>query len=82
MAATVVLLVILALVVYGIERNHAREKYPHPSLDGSGAVTDRDVQRTRADLDALGAEPADRTEHAEVPAHRAAPARSAHAGVR
>jgi hypothetical protein len=79
MTEMVVFLVILALVAYAVERNHARDRYPHPTLSGGSNVEDRDVERTRVELDALG------VEHDSVPAPRSAPAhstRSVHAGAR
>lgn len=76
MTETVVFLVVLALVAYAVERNHTRDRYPHPTLSGGSNVEDRDVERTRVELDAVG------VEHESVPAPRSAPARSAHAGAR
>lgn len=52
MTATVVLLVLIGLVVYGIERNHARHRYPRSWLAGSPTAGDRDSERVSADLDA------------------------------
>lgn len=49
MTELVVLLVLVAIVVYGIERNNARNRYPRSQLSGSTAATDRDAERLSAD---------------------------------
>lgn len=56
--AAVVVLVLLALVAYGLERNHRREPYPRSRMMGGTPVQDRDVERIRAELRVV----ADRTE--------------------
>lgn len=52
MTEMVVLLVLIGLVVYGIERNNARHRYPRSWLSGSTTAADRDAERMSADLDA------------------------------
>jgi hypothetical protein len=47
-----VLLVLIGLVVLGIERNNARNRYPRSWLSGSATATDRDAERMSADFDA------------------------------
>ena len=37
--------IVLALVVYGLERNHARQGQPRPRLFGSTNVDDREPWR-------------------------------------
>jgi hypothetical protein len=61
MAATVILLVLIALVGYAIERNHARHGFPRSRLAGSATAADRDAERVSADLVAARA-------HATAPA--------------
>jgi hypothetical protein len=39
------LVLILALVIYGLERNHARQPYPRERLAGSTDVKDRYMTR-------------------------------------
>jgi hypothetical protein len=56
MAATVVFLVLIALIVLGLQRNHARQRYDRASLAGSGTATDRDAERVVTDLAAAGGE--------------------------
>lgn len=58
MVIAVVVLVLLALVAYGLERNHRREPYPRSRMMGGAPVEDRDVERIRAELRAV----ADRAE--------------------
>ncbi len=55
MAEMVVFLVLIVLVVYGVERNDARHRYPRPRLFGSAAATDRDAERLSAELAATDA---------------------------
>jgi hypothetical protein len=38
--------IVLALVVYGLERNHSRQPHPRPRLFGSTNVNDRDPFRS------------------------------------
>jgi len=42
--------VIIALVVYGLERNRARQSQPHPHLAGSTDIQDRDTERITSEL--------------------------------
>jgi hypothetical protein len=49
MAALIVLLIIIGLVVYGLERNHRRSS-PSGRLAGSSDVQDRDAERVLAEL--------------------------------
>jgi hypothetical protein len=65
MAEMVVLLVLIGLVVYGVERNNARHRYPRSRLSGSATAIDRDAERMSAELAVTGA-------HEPVVAHRAA----------
>lgn len=48
MTATILTLIVLALTVYGLQRNHARQGYPR--VAGSVDFDDRDNARVRADL--------------------------------
>jgi hypothetical protein len=50
MTALLLFLTVLALLVYGLERNHARRPYPRSRLAGSSDVDDRDAARINADL--------------------------------
>ena len=50
MTEMIVLLVLIGLVVYGVERNNARHRYPRSQLSGSTTATDRDAERLSADL--------------------------------
>ena len=52
MTEMVVFLVLIGLVVYGIERNNARHRYPRSWLSGSSTATDRDAERMSVDIDA------------------------------
>ena len=49
MAALIVLLIIIGLVVYGLERNHRRAGLSG-RLAGSSNVQDRDAERVQAEL--------------------------------
>ncbi|PRY38167.1 hypothetical protein [Umezawaea tangerina] len=69
MTTALIALIVLALLAYGLERNNARQSYPHSRLAGSNDVQDRDLIRTDADLraaSALGATP----RHRRTPALR------------
>ena len=50
MAEMIVLLVLVGLVVYGVERNQARHRYPRSWLSGSATAADRDAERMSAEL--------------------------------
>lgn len=51
MTATIVLLVLIALVVLALQRNHARQRYHRQQdLAGSPAARDRDAERVLSDL--------------------------------
>lgn len=55
------LVVLLAGVVWALERNHRRQPTPRPSHHGSADVQDRDAERVRAELRAAAARaPAER----------------------
>jgi hypothetical protein len=56
MTATVVFLVLIALIVLGLQHNHARQRYHRDALAGSGTATDRDAERVVIDLAAAGGE--------------------------
>jgi len=51
MTATIFTLIVLALTVYGLQRNHARQG--HPRVAGSVGFDDRDSARTGADLQVI-----------------------------
>ncbi len=42
--------VIIALVLYGLERNRVRQSQLHPHLAGSTDVQDRDTERIACEL--------------------------------
>lgn len=46
--------VFIALVVYGLQRNARRQPGPRSPFAGSSAVRDRDLERVRDELTALG----------------------------
>ncbi|MEU6183721.1 hypothetical protein [Streptomyces coeruleorubidus] len=46
----IIALILLATTACGLERNHRRQPYPRPSLNGSTDVHDRDTERVRAEL--------------------------------
>lgn len=50
MTSALIVLVVLALVGYGLERNNSRRSAPRPRLAGSFDVVDRDLDRVVADL--------------------------------
>lgn len=55
------LVVLLAGVVWALERNHRSQPAPRPSRQGSSDVHDRDAERVRAELRvAASRTPADR----------------------
>ena len=56
MTATVVFLVLIALIALGLQHNHARQRYHRDALAGSGTATDRDAERVVIDLAAAGGE--------------------------
>ncbi|MFI9009599.1 hypothetical protein ACIGNX_20455 [Actinosynnema sp. NPDC053489] len=58
MAAIITVLTVLALTVYGLERNHHRRIALGSRLAGSADAEDRDVPRVVADLRAAAARPA------------------------
>ena len=41
---------IVGFVVYGLERNNARQSNPHPHLAGTSDIQDRDQERFTTDL--------------------------------
>ncbi|CCH34236.1 hypothetical protein ABZ816_10465 [Actinosynnema sp. NPDC047251] len=53
MTALLVVLTVLALVVYGLERNHHRDARLGSRLAGSHDVEDRDLARVRTELHAV-----------------------------
>jgi hypothetical protein len=57
MTTALVVLVIVGLVVYGLERNHARRPAPRQHFAGSGAVVDRDLARVLAEVRAAADRP-------------------------
>jgi hypothetical protein len=57
MVTALVLLVIVGLVVYGLERNHARESVPRQHFAGSSAVVDRDLARVLTEVRAAADRP-------------------------
>ncbi len=50
MTSALIVLAVLALVGYGLERNNSKQSGPHPRLAGSNDVQDRDLVRMTADL--------------------------------
>ena len=65
-------LAVVALVVYGLERNHRRQPHLGSRLAGSADVDDRDLARVAADVRGTAAH----STPARTPRHRApAPAR-------
>jgi hypothetical protein len=46
------LIALVALVAYGLERNHSRQRQPLSGMAGSTDAQDRDTERVRADLQA------------------------------
>lgn len=52
--ALILTIVFVALVVYGLERNDRRQTGPRPPLTGSPNAPDRDLERVRDELTALG----------------------------
>ena len=59
-------LLFLALVAYGLQRNARRQAGPRPPLAGSSDVTDRDLQRIRAELAAADSRRATPRQNADV----------------
>ncbi|HTF48479.1 MAG TPA: hypothetical protein VK735_13600 [Pseudonocardia sp.] len=57
MTSSVLMVIVLALLVYGLERNHYRQQRRRPrgarELRGSTDVEDRDLTRIEADLRAI-----------------------------
>jgi hypothetical protein len=55
MAALIFILIVLALLVYGLERNHHRQLHVTGRLAGAGSTDaeDRDAERELADLRAV-----------------------------
>jgi hypothetical protein len=47
-------LVFIAAIVYGLQRNARRQPGPRPPLAGSPTALDRDLERVRDELTALG----------------------------
>ena len=50
MTSALIVLAVLALVGYGLERNKSRQSGPHARLAGSNDVQDRDLIRMTAEL--------------------------------
>ncbi|XVS63137.1 hypothetical protein ACQPYE_33500 [Actinosynnema sp. CA-299493] len=76
MTAILFALAVVALVVYGLERNHQRQLHLGSRLAGSTDTEDRDLPRVAADLRAITTHP---TAHRGVaPRHPVAPVRSIH----
>jgi len=50
MTSALIVLAVLALVGYGLERNNKRQSGPHARLAGSYDVQDRDLVRMTAEL--------------------------------
>ena len=53
MTTALIVLVVLVLVGYGLERNHTRRGVPHSRLAGSHDIDDRDLVRVDSDLRAV-----------------------------
>ncbi|NUT46821.1 MAG: hypothetical protein HOV94_05795 [Saccharothrix sp.] len=75
MTAILFTLAVVALVVYGLERNHRRHTDPGPHLAGSTDTEDRDLPRVTADLHAAATHStpnrARRTQRPVAPVHAA-----------
>lgn len=54
MDGAVFLVLVIALIGYGLERNHARQTQPRSRLAGSTDIVDRDNERIRDELRAAG----------------------------
>lgn len=65
MTALLIALTVLALVVYGLERNHHRQSRYGSRLAGSYDVDDRDLARVETELHAA----ADHTPVRQAPRH-------------
>ena len=77
MTSALIILVALALVGYGLERNKSRQSGPHPRLAGSNDVQDRDLVRMSADLRVAPTAPSTVTaHHRHVPQFRSAGVRA------
>lgn len=50
--AALILIMIIAPIVYGLERNERRQAGPRSRLTGSGSTQDRDLERTWHDISA------------------------------
>ncbi|MDT7560337.1 MAG: hypothetical protein QOC67_4994 [Pseudonocardiales bacterium] len=79
MTSSVLMVIVFALLVYGVERNHYRQLRRQPprrrELIGSTDVEDRDLARLEAELWALPEAPV------PAPRHHAAPDLSWRAGL-
>lgn len=75
MTAILFALAVVALVVYGLERNHRRQLHLGSRLAGSMTAEDRDLPRVVADLHAAAAHT---TTTRTAPRHQARPVRSIH----
>jgi hypothetical protein len=67
MATALFVLIVLALVGYGLERNHSRQSAPHSRLAGSTDIQDRDLERVDADLRVAAPQPVTTPRHRRVP---------------
>jgi hypothetical protein len=52
MATAAFFIMIIAPIVYGLERNERRQAGPRPQLTGSADAQDRDLERTWHDVSA------------------------------
>ena len=77
MTSALIVLAVLALVGYGLERNKNKQFGPHARLAGSNDVHDRDLVRMSADLRvAPTATPTVTARHRPVPHFRSAGVRA------
>ncbi|PSL58120.1 hypothetical protein B0I31_101336 [Saccharothrix carnea] len=75
MTSILIALAVVALVVYGLERNHQRQLHLGSRLAGSADTEDRDVPRVLTDLRATAAHSAPNRADRR---HRAVAVRSVH----
>ncbi|MGH3657159.1 MAG: hypothetical protein ACRDUA_10905 [Micromonosporaceae bacterium] len=74
MATAIILLAVLTIVLYALQRHHSRQTYLWPTLYGSSTAEDRDLERVRADLAAVAAAPSESPTGIHRPASPARPA--------
>ncbi|MEU4741592.1 hypothetical protein AB0G02_14170 [Actinosynnema sp. NPDC023658] len=75
MTSIIIALAVVALVVYGLERNHRRQLPLGSRLAGSSDAEDRDLPRVAAELHVTAADPAQAD---RAPRRPVAPVRKVH----